>query len=153
MPRNFPPQKFAVCYLVFFVRNFALEEVILLSDPARIGGNAMVHIYSYTTFVNLPPLVLAYPYSVQIRLLFVVRNFPLEEVILLAVPSSTGKNAIVNMYFYTYIRTLTTISVPIRSRRSLCIIQRALVCAIELCDRLEKSSPPRGIYHIAAAFC
>jgi len=28
--------------------------------------------------------------------------------------------------------------------------QRALVCASELCDRLEKSSPPRGIYDVAA---
>jgi len=29
--------------------------------------------------------------------------------------------------------------------------QRALVCASELCDRLEKSSPPRGIYDVVAA--
>jgi hypothetical protein len=29
--------------------------------------------------------------------------------------------------------------------------QRALVCASELCDRLEKSSPPRGIYQVAAS--
>jgi len=29
--------------------------------------------------------------------------------------------------------------------------QRALVRASERCDRLEKSSPPRGIYDVAAA--
>jgi len=26
--------------------------------------------------------------------------------------------------------------------------QRALVCVSELCDRLDKSSPPSGIYHV-----